>query len=99
MFSNQAGIDGRFEGQKAAAVRRRLDHFVRLAGIPVHAFLACKRDRYRKPGVGMWEAMRHLLDLQRVEMGESFYVGDAAGRPTDFSDPRGRLGPDALTPP
>lgn len=41
---------------------------------------------FRKPQIGMWEAMKAELDGIDVEMGKSFYIGDAAGGKGDFSD-------------
>ena len=38
-------------------------------------------DQYRKPNIGMWT---HLIKDSLVY--SAFYVGDAAGRPNDFSD-------------
>ena len=45
-------------------------------------FIATKDDDFRKPNVGMFEAFRELYPNCKVYT----YVGDAAGRPQDFSD-------------
>jgi polynucleotide 3'-phosphatase len=45
-------------------------------------------DLYRKPQVGMWNELTTFLtngDL-KLDLNNSFYVGDAAGRKTDFLD-------------
>jgi len=47
---------------------------------PIHFFCAREEDEYRKPGIG-------ILSLIPKEYGPvKFFVGDAAGRPGDFSD-------------
>lgn len=42
---------------------------------------------FRKPGDGLWRQMSADLDKMhmKVDMKDSFYVGDAAGRPDDFA--------------
>ena len=53
------------------------------------AFIASNDDEYRKPNVGMW---KHFLTTNNddVDLKESVFVGDAAGRVNgkkkDFSD-------------
>lgn len=47
--------------------------------------------RTRKPGIGMWEELERYLkgslgDEVELDMEESFFVGDAAGREGDFLD-------------
>ena len=55
--------------------------------------LAClairKESRFRKPEPGMWDFSRERAinaGAPRVDQGASFFCGDAAGRPGDFSD-------------
>lgn len=42
----------------------------------------------RKPNIGMWSELVHYLEEKGyvIDMKESFFVGDAAGRPKDFLD-------------
>lgn len=54
---------------------------------------ATESDQYRKPGVGMWKYLKDdIFQEYKIDMKESFYCGDAAGRPKtasrskDFSD-------------
>lgn len=59
-----------------ASIFRQLD-------FPISLYAATGQDRYRKPRMGMWEAMLEDHGLQAegaVDMANSFYVGDAAGR-------------------
>ncbi len=56
--------------------------------------LACVKDGYRKPNIGMWNYTEYALCGSQPESGvplrlarqESFFVGDAAGRKSDHSD-------------
>ena len=72
---------------KIASILRQLD-------IPVTLYAATKFDNFRKPRTGMWDEILEDFDLtpETVHMGESFVVGDAAGRiavpgfDKDFSD-------------
>ncbi|EXJ58858.1 hypothetical protein A1O7_06288 [Cladophialophora yegresii CBS 114405] len=51
--------------------------------LPISVYAATGQDKYRKPRIGMWEAVVEDYDLQAegaVDMTESFYIGDAAGR-------------------
>lgn len=59
-----------------AAVFKQLD-------FPVSFYAATAQDRYRKPRTGMWEEMLEDYDLHvggAVDLANSFYIGDAAGR-------------------
>lgn len=61
---------------QVAAIFRQLD-------LPVSIYAATGQDRYRKPRTGMWEEILEDYDLQAegtVDLANSFYVGDAAGR-------------------
>jgi len=56
---------------------------------PTSIYAATSQDRYRKPRVGMWQQMLEDYDLDTkgaVDMKNSFYIGDAAGR--DKTDKR-----------
>jgi len=78
----------------------RLHRFAEALGFPVQVFVATRYDGFRKPseadvkkkkpagGKLMWQKMLELSDLgdEDVDVEGSLYVGDAAGRPTDFSD-------------
>ncbi|MCI30349.1 polynucleotide 3'-phosphatase ZDP-like, partial [Trifolium medium] len=44
-------------------------------------------DPFRKPKPGMWQLMeKHFNSGITIDMDQSFYVGDAAGRESDHSD-------------
>ncbi|PCH38769.1 PNK3P-domain-containing protein [Wolfiporia cocos MD-104 SS10] len=55
--------------------------------VPFRLFAATAKDSYRKPIPGMWyELERMYAEKQvRIDMQNSFFVGDAAGRPSDLA--------------
>jgi len=77
-----------FTNQSAKSVNEKLNRVARVTtflstiGIPMAAFIATGKDDYRKPEQGMWNKMSELLPDSNV----LYYVGDALGRPQDFSD-------------
>ncbi|CDK25485.1 unnamed protein product [Kuraishia capsulata CBS 1993] len=65
--------------------------------LPVKLYAACRLPKktvsldgkdFRKPSTEMWQlALLHLgISKDDIDMENSFFVGDAAGRPDDFSD-------------
>ena len=75
---------------KVAAVLTQLD----LADVSI--YVACDKDQYRKPRIGMWRELLADYGLNEaekpVDLTESFFVGDAGGRlagkagiPKDFA--------------
>jgi bifunctional polynucleotide phosphatase/kinase len=61
--------------------------------IPMLFLAATKSDQFRKPAVGAWEYLKNkVFKGCSIDMKNSFYCGDAAGRPKtatapkDFSD-------------
>lgn len=60
----------------------RIGNFLRKLGIPSYAFISTDKDKYRKPGIGIWQKLKTLVP----HIDYAFFVGDALGRPQDFSD-------------
>ena len=61
---------------QVTAVLRQLD-------LPISVYAATESDGYRKPRIGMWQEMLGDYKLEReesIDLKQSFYVGDAAGR-------------------
>jgi len=67
---------------------------MRQLDIPLSLYAATQHDEYRKPRVGMWREFLDDYDLDvdvdkainiGVDLEESFFVGDAAGRKGDHS--------------
>lgn len=66
--------------ERVAAVLNNLD-------VPMSVYAATENDEFRKPRMGMWREFLddYDLDVSGVDLGSSFFVGDAAGRPGDHS--------------
>ena len=101
VLSNQAGISLKPDPKTIKSDQKRLADFkakvtnvFKQLELPLSIYAATSHDRYRKPRVGMWEELLEDHDLEHaeaVDLGNSFFVGDAAGRgasgarPKDFS--------------
>jgi bifunctional polynucleotide phosphatase/kinase len=60
---------------------KRVQTFLQKLQLPVFAYIATEKDQYRKPNIGMWNIFVNNNPVQKV-----IFVGDALGRPQDFSD-------------
>jgi len=97
IFTNESNID-RWKNKRQQAVDSkvgRLDNFIERVKVPIQVFIACgvgkgkgtPDDQFRKPNPGMWWLMAgHFNSGTAINMDQSFYVGDAAGRENDHSD-------------
>ncbi|KAI3828195.1 hypothetical protein L1987_02292 [Smallanthus sonchifolius] len=95
IFTNESNIE-RWKNKRQVAVDSkigRLDSFIKLVNVPIQVFIACgvskgqEVDPFRKPQPGMWRIMeQHFNSGILINMDQSFYVGDAAGRKDDHSD-------------
>ncbi|ODV89176.1 hypothetical protein CANCADRAFT_13403, partial [Tortispora caseinolytica NRRL Y-17796] len=93
IFTNQGGISLRsWELKRYSGFRTRLQS--QLRELNKHGLeraiviAACGRTYHRKPDIGMWRVLEKVLDQHKIsiEKKDSFFVGDAAGRPEDFAD-------------
>ncbi|KAI8552441.1 hypothetical protein RHMOL_Rhmol06G0267000 [Rhododendron molle] len=97
IFTNESNID-RWKNKRQVAVDSkigRLTNFIKHVNVPMQVFIACgigksggqTEDPFRKPKPGMWHLMDwHFNSGISIDMDQSFYVGDAAGRENDHSD-------------
>eukprot|EP00057_Strongylocentrotus_purpuratus_P019174 XP_011673648.1 PREDICTED: bifunctional polynucleotide phosphatase/kinase isoform X1 [Strongylocentrotus purpuratus] len=87
IFTNQLGIS---KGKLSVKdFRRKLCNVQKKLGVPVQAFAATSGGVYRKPMTGMWEYFQSKgNDGITVDIKASIYVGDAAGRPADWTPKR-----------
>jgi bifunctional polynucleotide phosphatase/kinase len=60
----------------------RITTFIKELKLPVFVYISTEKDDYRKPNIGMWNLF--MKDIPNVK--NSIFVGDALGRPEDFSD-------------
>lgn len=69
----------------------QLTAVLRQLNLPINVFAATEKDQYRKPREGMWKEMLEELDFDevtKVDLAESFFVGDAAGRDKSIEGPK-----------
>lgn len=90
VMSNQGGINLQPDSKSAKSDSRRLTNFKdKVAAVlgqldmPITVYAATGQDQYRKPRPGMWKQMQIDYDLcssEALDLGQSFFVGDAGGR-------------------
>ncbi|KAJ9671441.1 hypothetical protein PVL29_025245 [Vitis rotundifolia] len=97
IFTNESNIE-RWKNKRQVAVDSkigRLNNFIKCVKVPIQVFISCGFDKsdgqaedpFRKPKPGMWRIMeQHFNSGILIDMDQSFYVGDAAGRLNDHSD-------------
>ena len=89
IFTNQAGVG---KHTSSEAVRGRICGLLRLLDLPCIVLAAVEENCYRKPRTGMFQLLRRYNNDLDIDLSQSFYVGDAAGRakaanrPKDHSD-------------
>jgi bifunctional polynucleotide phosphatase/kinase len=98
IFSNQNGFS-RKDRKKNGLVKenqfkKKISNIFNIIDIPITIFCAVEKDKYRKPCRGMWDIFLEKYNKVDIDYEESFFCGDAAGRPDgwkrnvkkDFSD-------------
>ncbi len=77
--TNQAGIE---KGKvKFAELKSKFEAIISALEIPVVVFVATGENHFRKPSTEIWQFfLSSCNNSVEVNMTESFYVGDAAGR-------------------
>ncbi|KAF0694865.1 Aste57867_14265 [Aphanomyces stellatus] len=78
IFSNQSGLSKGKVNEKE--LKTKLNAIATQLKVPLRVFLLSADDNMRKPRVGAWEFMARHCQLD-VDTANSFYCGDAAGRP------------------
>lgn len=80
IFTNQAGVTS--GKTKIPDIKKKIENIIKALSVPVQAFVATGDNCFRKPLTGMWQALcDHKNDGIPVDVGQSYFVGDAAGRP------------------
>ncbi|KAK7793051.1 hypothetical protein R5R35_004477 [Gryllus longicercus] len=87
IMTNQAGIGrGRVNVKD---FKKKVEAIISKLNVPVQAFVSTGLGIYRKPAPGMWNTL--LKEFNRniaVNKDDSFYCGDAAGRPVNWAPKR-----------
>jgi bifunctional polynucleotide phosphatase/kinase len=94
VVSNQAGLSLKTDPKssrkrlstfkdKASAVLNQLD-------MPISIYAATEKDIYRKPRLGMWTELLDDYDISSndLDLKNSIFVGDAAGRHAEAGKPK-----------
>ncbi|XP_030053814.1 bifunctional polynucleotide phosphatase/kinase [Microcaecilia unicolor] len=86
-ITNQLGISrGKLRPQDFKA---KVEAILEKLGLPVQVFVATGEGIYRKPVLGMWDFLcEKANDGIKVNVEQSLYVGDAAGRPANWAPDR-----------
>ncbi|XP_015114383.1 uncharacterized protein F21D5.5 isoform X3 [Diachasma alloeum] len=84
IFTNQGGLG--LGKSKPNDFKQKIERVVKRLGVPIQVFIATARDSYRKPVTGMWDRFAKFNnDGVPIDKDNSFFVGDAAGRPKDWA--------------
>ncbi|XP_067002653.2 bifunctional polynucleotide phosphatase/kinase isoform X2 [Anabrus simplex] len=83
-FTNQFGIG---KGKvKVSDYKHKVKEIIAILDVPVQVFVSTGEGMYRKPLPGMWrELIQEKNDGVEVDMSESFFCGDAAGREENWA--------------
>lgn len=83
IISNQGGIaKGR---QDELQWKKKLEQICNKIKLPIKIFASKDNDIYRKPYMTLWNLIKNEIKSKVIDK-ESFYCGDACGRPGDHSD-------------
>jgi len=83
IFTNQAGIEK--NKAKESDIQGKITKIMNELGFPVQAFISTGENVYRKPYTGSWDFMAsNCNEGKTIDKENSFFVGDAAGRPKDW---------------
>ncbi|TKY86240.1 hypothetical protein EX895_005065 [Sporisorium graminicola] len=63
-----------------ATWKKKMAHIAAAIDVPMRVLAALGDDEFRKPRLGMWEEFLKRNGDVKVDVKESFFVGDAAGR-------------------
>ncbi|KAF7597450.1 hypothetical protein BBP40_003697 [Aspergillus hancockii] len=94
VISNQKAISlkkemkgGRSESKSLTNFKEKVTAIMKQLDIPLSVYAATLDDSYRKPRIGMWSEFLddYDFDVSGVDLSNSVFVGDAAGRPNDHS--------------
>ncbi|KAB7506957.1 Bifunctional polynucleotide phosphatase/kinase [Armadillidium nasatum] len=80
IFTNQLGVSrGKISVKD---IQSKIQNVINKLGVSAQALVSTGKGKYRKPFTGMWDFfLSECNEGLRVDKEESFYVGDAAGRP------------------
>lgn len=83
IITNQLGVSK--NKITISEIQEKINAISKATHINLMALVATNDDKYRKPRIGSWEYIESL-NTDELISSDSFYCGDAAGRPADFND-------------
>ena len=82
-ITNQAGIEKK--KTSFTELKTKFEAMLTELDIPIYIFIATGENHFRKPSTEMWNFFAEKCNKsEEIDMKESFYVGDAAGRPKNW---------------
>ncbi|XP_077981308.1 bifunctional polynucleotide phosphatase/kinase-like [Glandiceps talaboti] len=88
-FTNQAGIEKNHVSPKE--ICRKCEDIICELGFPVQVFMCTGQNQYRKPSCTIFDHMeRDCNNDMTVDLKQSYYVGDAAGRKKEWAPGKSR---------
>lgn len=87
IFTNQK-VTKRYTLEKRLARMNTVINMLEVFGIHPIILMSTNEDMYRKPNIGMWNYLTQYINqyYSTIKFVYASYTGDAAGRPSDFSD-------------
>lgn len=80
ILTNQAGVSS--GKTKLVDIKKKIENILKTLSIPIQVFISTGEGVFRKPLTGMWQALcDHKNENIIIDTENSYYVGDAAGRP------------------
>lgn len=83
IFTNQGSIGSGKLNPKF--FKNKLKNIIQKIRVPIQIFIATGSNIYRKPAIGMWQKLEEKNESVSIDKDNSFYVGDAAGRPKNWA--------------
>lgn len=89
IMTNQKGVSqGKTDLTELESKLGKIRTMLLERGVSISVLMATENDHYRKPLTGMWDVLLEMSgfsDGKMVNCKDSFYCGDAAGRPKDWT--------------
>lgn len=84
VFTNQGGVKS--DQNKVKELKIRIESVLKKIKVPMQVFASTGKNIYRKPAPGMWDSLvNERNDGMEIDITNSFYVGDAAGREKNWA--------------